>query len=46
MTSLSIGSIQVSDNVIVVDAELLAMCLAFSVASLRKARSAGYVRWL
>lgn len=46
MTSLPLDSIQVSDNDIVVDAELLAKCLDLSVDSLRKAMSAGYVRTL
>lgn len=46
MISLPIDSIQVSDNDIVVDAELLASCLDLSVASLRKAMSAGKVRTL
>ncbi len=46
MTSLPIDGIQVSDNDIVVDADLLATCLDLSVASLRKAMSAGDVRTL
>ena len=46
MTSLPIDSIQVSDNDVVVDAELLATCLDLSVASLRKAMSDGDVRTL
>lgn len=46
MTSLPIDSIQVSNNDVVVDAELLARCLDLSMASLRKAMSAGDVRTL
>lgn len=46
MTFLPIDSIQVSGNDIVVDAELLAKCLDLSLASLRKAMSAGDVRTL
>lgn len=46
MTSLPIDSIQVSENDIVVDAELLATCLDLSVASFREAMGAGDVRTL
>lgn len=46
MTSLPTDSIQVSDNGIVVDAELLAACLELSAASLRKTMSDGDVRTL
>jgi hypothetical protein len=46
MTSLPIDSIQVSDNDIVVDAEVLATCLGLSVAALRNAMSGGDVRTL
>jgi hypothetical protein len=46
MTSLPIDSIQISDDDIVVDAELLATCLDLSVDSLREAMSAGDVRTL
>jgi hypothetical protein len=43
---LPIDSIRLSDDDIVVDAELLATCLDLSVASLREAMSAGDVRTL
>lgn len=46
MTSLPIDSIEINDDDIVVNAELLATCLDLSVASLRKAMSAGDVRTL
>lgn len=46
MRSLPIDSIQVSENEVVVNAELLATCLDLSVASLRKVTSAGDVRTL
>lgn len=46
MTSLPKESIHISDDGIVVDAELLAACLNLSVALLRKAMSAGDVRTL
>lgn len=46
MTCLPIDSIEISENDIVVDAELLATYLNLSVVSLRKAMSAGDVRTL
>jgi hypothetical protein len=46
MTSLPKESIQISDDEVIVDAELLATCLDLSVASLREAMGAGDVRTL
>lgn len=43
---MPIDSIEMNDDDIVVNAELLATCLELSVASLRKAMSAGDVRTL
>jgi hypothetical protein len=46
MTSLPKENIQISDDGIIVDAELLAACLDLSVALLREAMSDGDIRTL